>query len=403
MKVSSVLLLTGATILVFLAGYLCGTLGQTAGGPPLENHKPVSQNTSSQEPLNGIDSSSNAAPASIDPATMRARAFAVLNIARDVERMRAFCELLPSVNAENWRQALDAFRAQEKTEGRYRDAEFNFLLDQIARVDPENGVSEIVFSKDPHLSRRSYQVLKSWAESDPAAAVAWAEAQDVSIRNAYLPPLISGLAASAPHRARPFLYAAPPATYDSSVGSLVYGIVAANGFRSAQEFYDAVRLDPQAPPAFVKELYYKLSNSRVLIAQAQNDAAGLLAWADRDFPGGRSQGVGILTSAARMDGQATFAWLDARRDRLTEENADFLCAAVAKEWQSHRPEEAFEWLSAHPDHPHRDAMAVAIAIARANDSKIPQAQAALATIADPTRRSAAEAEVLQHAPGFRRQ
>jgi hypothetical protein len=403
MKISSILLFAGMMVLAFSAGYFCGSPGQNIGIPPVEMPQRSLQNSSQQDRLPGLDSSSDSALISIDPMTMRSRAFAILSITHDVERMRAFCDLLPSVSAANWRQTLDAFRAQEKSDGRFRDAEFQFLLDQIARVDSKNGVSEIVFSKDLELSRRSYRFLKSWASSDPAQAVAWIETQDSTIRDAYLPPLVSGLAESEPARARPLLYAAPAGTYDSSLGTFVDGMVAARGFRSAEEFYDSVRSDPQAPPQLVKELYYKLSNARVSIAQAQNDAPGLLAWADRDFPAGRSQGVGILTSAARMDGPRTLSWLDARRERLSKEDADFLCGAVAVEWQSHRPQEAVQWLSAHANHPQRDTMAVAIAIARTHDSNIPQAQAAIATITDPQRRSAAISKVLQVAPQFRRE
>jgi hypothetical protein len=80
--------------------------------------------------------------------------------------MRKLCELLPAVNAGNWRDVLAAFDIQLRAEGRLDIDSWDLILERIGGVAGAGVLEETLKATGPVDQHRVAWLLKGWLGED---------------------------------------------------------------------------------------------------------------------------------------------------------------------------------------------------------------------------------------------
>jgi hypothetical protein len=327
----------------------------------------------------------------------RARVFAILSIPDEIERMRQFSELLPHVNAENWREVFAAFRTQEEKLGRSHEREMEYLIQHLGRVAGRAVLEETLESGGVIPKHQAHSLVEGWASVDPTAAIEWYRSRSKEHQKLVRQGVALGLGRTDPQRAIDFLSDQPGVSWDPIAQGLITRAVTKGGFREGEEFYSVLRSNPKVPPEAVSSAFYKLAERRVTMGASQRDAAGMLEWLNPHFATqSKNGGYHLLVAAVRIDPLLTISWLDAREDG--PEMPDYIYPGVADAWNMNAPEDFIAWVKANPDHPQRDKMTYSVAMGLIAHSFPAEATVLMDLLGDTALRAKAQARLEEKRP-----
>jgi hypothetical protein len=356
--------------------------------------------THPSETLAVVEDGSRQRPAST-PEQVRARVFAVLNETNRVSRLAHLCDLLQDVNAENWREVVDAFRRQSAFEGRELGDEWNMMMQKVGAVAREEAVLDALQSVGPSRDHRARNSLEGWIMADPAAALAWVKSQPPDALEVLDGAVIYSLARISPTEALDYaLRVNNQITRDWGIGEIVNGAVQEGGFRRGEELIAATLSRADVAVNIKQRLFQDLVRKRLLMDRLQNRPEDSLQWLDPYLSGDTSPASPsvmkqVVTSAAAVDPEKTLQWLDARAERLTPAQTVPGYTAALQVLYQRSPQEFSRWLDANPTHPARDPAVERYVTDLVASGKTAEAARWVTIVQDPQIKQRIEAAVAQ--------
>jgi hypothetical protein len=288
--------------------------------------------------------------------------------------MRLFCELLPHVTRENWRQVLEGFEAARRSRGEGPSERYQMMLEHVAMVAGADALDDAVTPEKIAEPNRFALMLKAWSESDPKAAVAWYRAQSAEFQNRHLGQFISGLSRTDPKTALELAFKESEGFYaGGTTTNVVRNAVNLYGVKGAEDIFNSMSSRSDIPQRAKAEFFKTVSRLTVSRLRNSNDPAGaLLNWYEPHL--GRNyvssnENSRIIGEAAKLNPGAVMAWLEGQNDRLPPSQSGGAFSATARELQGQSPQQLSAWIAAHPEHPQRDNVVAGAAdtLVRAGD------------------------------------
>lgn len=385
MKSSSI----GIALAAALFGFAIGAYWASPGDVPVISDAPPAP-VEKGDATTTIENASPSTPAVLSADETRARLFHILTVPNPLERMRLFTEFLPQVTADNWQQAVAAFRAQGEKEGLWFTAEWKFLMEHAGRFAGGQTILQKLRSGDESDARAMFA---GWATVDPAAATSWFEqysgTKDERVR--IFTSLLDGLGRSDPQRAILLLENAGSLSKDGG-DRLIESSVTAGGWRAAEDALRMIVASNRIPKEVVNLAIERMSLRRANRGLADTDPAAMLSWAEPFLPRSELATLPLIYHAATVNGEQTVAWLDSQSANLKAETLAALQNQIGEAWNSKAPAKFAEWARANLQNPHHDAVVAGAVSACARNGEFAMARTLAATIRDEAMRAKSEKE-----------
>jgi hypothetical protein len=205
-----------ALVLIGLGGFMAGRVSSSAPAADTQNGPAETRasRSSSAEFTSTSDSRKTArnsrperASARIaDPKDRTARLESIVRGENPLDRNRALLAFIDQLAPGDFEGAVAHFRSLGLTEDRM--GEYSLLLSAWAQTDPLAALAYADANTRSNFAKET--ILTSWATADPEAAIAWANSNfDGEGANPYLAGIIRGIADSDPIRASQLLTAMP--------------------------------------------------------------------------------------------------------------------------------------------------------------------------------------------------
>ena len=333
------------------------------------------------------------APAVLDVEQARNHTFQILSERDRFVRMRAVCELIPSITKDNWRGVLDAFSRQCRMEGRTfsEGADFHLVLEQIGKVAGEDAVNERLDASNPNAKEIASYVLTGWAEQDAKDAEAWFLNLPPEKRQPLLSRLVVGLARNDPRESLEFAFAQKVfQEWNSDATYLVAEAVQQSGFQVTEDLLRQVSAHPEIPDGQRGKMFGAVAETKVKMNAEAGTPMATLDWfqqyVGQTYIGPIATGT-IISQAATSDPAQTESWLAQYGDRLTPVQRNSAVTTLARIWQQQSPDAFAGWLTGHPDDTQHDELAAAATMQQLSKGQFDQAQRWSSLINDPNTRA----------------
>ncbi|MEX1115426.1 MAG: hypothetical protein WEB53_09250 [Akkermansiaceae bacterium] len=204
-----------ALVLIGFGGFMAGRVSSpapTAGtesGPAetrASRSSTATSSSTSDSRKSARSSRTERASRTLDPKDRTARLENIVRGENPLDRNRALLAFIDQLAPGDFEEAVAHFRSLGLTEDRM--GEYSLLLSAWAQTDP---IAALAYAEENTRSNFAKEtILTSWATADPEAAIAWANANfDGEGANPYLAGIIRGIAESDPTRASQLLTAMP--------------------------------------------------------------------------------------------------------------------------------------------------------------------------------------------------
>ena len=380
-------------IIAYAVGYIGRDSSPSSGG--------VAASHPGAEPANKeVMSARNEGPAntrvSMSADEVRLRTFEVLSVGSRVQRMRALCELLPTINHDNWRAVLEGMARLLRTEGRgFNDTpEYHMILEQIGEVAGLEALNEALRSNRPDAHEMISFLLKGMAGRDPKSALDWYH-QIAADKQAWLADeIVYAMAKASPETSIEMSIQIPKAGRDALIRAAINEAMQQRGIREAEHLLEVMRWRSDLPEDVKGSIFLALTDRRMQMNGMDGKPLENLSWAE-NYVGetfiGPNATRSLITTAALSDPVKTMDWLDRHGASLTETQAEAAYGAMANIWERQDPAAVAAWIGAHPPDPLRDRLAGKAAMAALGAGRLDDAQSLANTITDPQARAPVEA------------
>ena len=270
--------------------------------------------------------------------------------------------LLERVTAENWLAVFEVmWRARE--EGMISEREQHWFL-QRAGAAGGAAAAERFKPKDPvkdwdtHSGR---QAMRGWAQADPAAALAWLDAQpEGNYRTGMADGFVRGLAADDPEVALRVMGTLVPDQQRQLMNALLNLEDAPHYVPFAQDWLTSGALDAAAPESMqIKEqVFGNLIEAQTKTLWNDRDGTRLAQWAEQ-FAGREfisAQGLSRLANG--LEGRMAASGVIELLERMSAPDLPVQSnpvGGVMQRWARQDPSAATQWLNDHTDSPSYDA------------------------------------------------
>lgn len=385
MKPSSI----GIALAAAVFGFAIGAYWASPGDIPVAPNGPAPAEKRDAAPT--IENAAPSATVTLSSDETRARLFHILTVPNPLERMRLFTGFLPQVTAENWQEAVAAFRAQGEKEGLWFTAEWKFLMEHVGRFAGGPTILQKLQGGDESDARAMFT---GWATADPAAATSWFEQHSgpKDERARIFVSILDGLGRSDPQRAILLLERA--GTLVKSGGDhLIESSVTAGGWRAAEDTLRMILASNRIPQEVVELAVERMSLRRANRGQTDTDPAAMLAWAEPILPRSGLATLPLIYHAATINGEQTVAWLDSQSANLKADTLAALQNQIGEAWNTKAPAKFAEWARANLQNPNHDALVDGAVSACTRNGEFATARTLTSTIRDETIRQKWEKEL----------
>jgi hypothetical protein len=343
---------TLAVLAAFTAGYLIGgsasPQGEAVSHPSVSKGKDSGGSTPTGSGSAGIKHIKSTGIA------VGEAAIAVLSEPNRLRRLDRIVELLPSIDAENWREAMDGFTLRRDDVGRPSPEELKLILGRIGEVGGSSAIEQTLKSELPDAQERAVAITTGWAAADPKAASAWFRAQPHEVRDKLLDGVISGLAASS--SADVLALWLPLSLIEQSRTSehLLESTIQRGGFAAADELMATAFADPKTEWQIKRRLAELISRPRSQASVASRQPLKALAWLE-PYLGAEWLDTQTFGNAAHgasvVDPAITMTWLDAHSNRYRGNQEVYAYQVAAGNWYRKDADQFRAWALTHKEHP----------------------------------------------------
>ncbi len=335
-----------------------------------------------------------AALASGDP--MQLRTFQTLSIGNRLQRMRALCDLMPSINKANWREVLNGVSRSTQSQGRsFNDtAEYHMLLEQIGEVAGTEALTEALNSKRRDTHEMLTSLLKGVASRDPKAVEDWYGQLPADQQAGMQEQVIWAIAAGDPAKSIEMAFSTNKSMQDRLFPAAMNEAFQQGGFAAGERILDGVRARSDVTDASKGWLFMCLAERRIQMNAESGAPLETLIWVEsyigQPFIGPNATKE-MITSAAQSDPAKTMTWLEQHSAAMTQPQTEAAYAAMASAWEGQDPGALSAWLSSHTDSPQHDRLAGGAAMQALRANRIQDAQELMQQMTDPAARAPLEA------------
>jgi hypothetical protein len=388
-----------AWLLVAVIAYAAGYSGRSAGrGQAVSISEPAGKQAGVPD-ASGVGQPKSGAAVATDALTgeqARARTFEVLSVANRVQRMRALCDLIPTITGANWREVLDGVSRLARTEGRTfnNTPEFHMILEQIGHAAGTEALNDALNSKRPDAPEMLEFMLKGLAAQNPKEALAWYGQLPPDRQAALTDRIVEAIALADPAQSLEMAFQTDKARQDRLLPIAMNAAFQQFGFRCAEEVLQSVRWRTDVPDDSKGWLFLSLAGRRIQMNSENGKPLDSLDWFEpyigQTFIGPHAT-RDMITSAAESDPAKTMGWLERNGSRFTAAQSDAAFGAMAVSWEKQDPSALSAWLGAHPDHPQRDRLASTASTQALAADRLDEAERLLNLVSDPALRAPLEA------------
>ena len=322
------------------------------------------------------------------PADARLRMFEILSKTNRFERYRDISAFTAHITKENWREVLEAFAVQRRTEGRKYNgtAELHMVLERIGELAGQEALNQYAAMGDDDTREICKYVAQAWSKKDPQAAVAWYQqlppAKQQQVHDGMMASLIH---TNLPEAVELAMQGTVP-MQQSDAGVIMKVALKEQGFDAAEKLLAGVEQRSEMADASKGSLFLKLAQRKIKDAAAAGDPFRALDWygqyVGKTYMGPGSTSLVMLSAAASDPGKA-LRWLQSQGAALTPTQRDAAYPALARGWQQQSADGLANWLTAHSEDPQHDKMAAAVAQQQIASGQVTDAQRWTSMVADP--------------------
>ena len=265
-----------------------------------------------------------------------------------IERMGAYLDALRAMDKGNVYEVVNAFEALPKGYGRH--LEMKLLMRSWAEIDPEAALAYADSSLDAKSERRFgiSEVLAGWANRDPEGAIAWAKANNSNDKpedNPLLLGVVKGLAESNIDAANKIFRDLPPGSAKWQASTFLAQKYSDIGIREAIEWADKFpKDDPRMRSTILGQLGAKL---------ARQDIEATAKWVEslKDDKASFTVMNNLLTQWVTKDASSAARWVS----KIPEDEKKFEgMKQLTSRWSLSDPISTAEWLNTFPPSPKMD-------------------------------------------------
>ena len=265
-----------------------------------------------------------------------------------IERMGAYLDALRAMDKGNVYEVVNAFEALPKGYGRH--LEMKLLMRSWAEIDPEAALAYADSSLDAKSERRFgiSEVLAGWANRDPEGAISWAKANNSSDKpedNPLLLGVVKGLAENNIDAANKIFRDLPPGSAKWQASTFLAQKYSDIGMREAIEWADQFpKDDPRMRSTILGQLGAKL---------ARQDIEATAKWVEslQDDKASFTVMNNLLTQWVTKDASSAAQWVS----KIPEEEKKFEgMKQLTSRWSLSDPISTAEWLNTFPPSPKMD-------------------------------------------------
>ncbi len=255
-----------------------------------------------------------------------------------IARAQGMLDLVENLSAEEFEGVIAAFRGLGMT--RERMGEYGILLTAWAKVDPLGALDYAKENTGTSFARQT--ILASWAQTQPEAAIAWAqgnfEPDGDNQANPWLVGIIKGIASQDLTRASQLLEELPLSRGRGEALTAVLDGLLQQGPTEAKNWINNLSDDRLREGAA----------ARLAVTLAEEDPRAALDWASAVSEESLTRASGqIVGDWAKDDPQGAQAWVEGQPEQVQAAAGRGLMNTIARE----NPLEASAWLSQHEGNP----------------------------------------------------
>jgi hypothetical protein len=324
----------------------------------------------SNERVGSADPPNRRALSSLNGEQAKVRTFEILEETNRLERMRKLCELLPAVNAGNWRDVLAAFDIQLRAEGRLDIDSWDLILERIGGVAGAGVLEETLKATGPVDQHRVAWLLKGWLGEDLDGGIKWFSEQPSATQKWLVGPFATGVSRSDPQKAVEIAAQQPQSIWQVSIPFIMANAIQRSGLRGAGELLASIRTRSDIPSPLKVAAFDSAALRRIEAAKAKGEPTAILDWANQyvgpELMGPRTARE-IVSFAAENDSVRTRDWVETHHGEWTPEQEATIFPEIAQSLAKQASEEFITWMNANVDHPQYGAMVLRTAkLLRAN-------------------------------------